>query len=217
MAVGESPAIFNFKGVFVEAWHFVSNDNILRDGRPVPALRETLTHPEQDLRLCESGLHASARLIDALTYAPGTIVCKVKCGGRIINGVDKVVCSKRTIYFKYDCQEQIRAFSRWCALQVIDLWKVPEKIEGIVEYLSTGQEALIAKNVRDEVVKCVKKTNYGADFNAIWAAIWSIDSCNIRFPQWAAIGAARRARYANPNITIDEQNAKLTQLIIAGM
>jgi hypothetical protein len=60
----------------IQAWHFTRAT--LRDGRPLPKDGEWLIHDGKAI-MCESGLHASRRVIDALQYAPGSTVCRVSC------------------------------------------------------------------------------------------------------------------------------------------
>jgi len=102
----------------MKAWHFVGEK--LRDGRDVPADGETLVH-EGEIKLCQSGLHASVKILDALTYAPGTTICRVSLGGDIIKSHDKVVASERTILWRVDAENVLRQFARQCALDVIHL------------------------------------------------------------------------------------------------
>ncbi len=76
----------------MKAWHFCGAD--LRNGDPIPPDGETLRHDGQ-LKMCESGLHASERIIDALRYAPGNTICRVSCGGDLEQRGDKLVCSEQ--------------------------------------------------------------------------------------------------------------------------
>jgi hypothetical protein len=103
----------------MKAWHF-TNDK-LRDGKPVPAIGEKLVH-KGDLVLCESGLLASKRIIDALHYASGHMIHRVECGGEIIHGEDELVCTERTILFTVNGERLLRRFARMCGLDVIHLW-----------------------------------------------------------------------------------------------
>ena len=120
----------------IEAWHFV-NDT-LRDGRPVPADGEKLVH-DGEPRLCASGLHASEDILDALDYAPGNTICRVRCGGVVERGDDKLVCSERTILWRVDGSELLLEFARWSALQVVHLWNAPDVV---LNYLKTGDESI---------------------------------------------------------------------------
>ena len=77
----------------VTGWHFAADK--LRDGRPLPKAGDTLVH-EGKVRPCESGLHASARALDALSYAPGFMVARVELRGTIVpHGEDKHAASER--------------------------------------------------------------------------------------------------------------------------
>jgi len=120
------------------AWHFVSDT--LRDGRPVPADGEILRH-EGELEMCASGLHASVDPWAALGYAPGVTLCRVECGGEVITGDDKIVCTERTILRRVDLERQLREFARAEALRVVHLWDCPAIVR---EYLETGREDLRA-------------------------------------------------------------------------
>ncbi len=119
------------------AWHFVGNT--LRGGRPVPADGELLT--EKKAILCAIGLHASVDAFDALQYAPGNILCRVKLGGKIVHGDAQVVATERTIVARIDATELMRSFARKQALKVKHLWDMPAVVE---QYLLTGDESLRA-------------------------------------------------------------------------
>lgn len=121
-----------------EAWHFVGDR--LRDGRPIPADGELLRH-EGGLKLRSSGLHASERLIDALSYAPGNTLCRVELSGKILRDDDKLCASERVILWRINADLILFEFSRWAALQVIHLWDAPEVAR---KYLETGDESLRA-------------------------------------------------------------------------
>ena len=117
-------------------WHFTDGAE-LRDGRALPPVGETLTY-DGPLKLCYSGLHASEDILDALRYAPGTLLHRVECGGKVVEGFDKLVCRERTILWSLEAKPVLRAFARWCALRVIDKWAAPEVV---VRYLRHGREA----------------------------------------------------------------------------
>ena len=80
----------------MRAYHITSDT--LRDGRPLPAIGETLHH-DGPVRLCASGLHASIHILNALKYCPynPTWIHVVECEGEIQQGSDKLSCSQRTI------------------------------------------------------------------------------------------------------------------------
>ena len=121
----------------VLAWHFLADSGKLRDGQDAPPDGKRLLH-RSDLEMCCSGLHASIKPLDALKYAPGSIACRVKCGGQIEYDKDKLVCSCRTIVWRVNATEGLRRFARRCALDVIDHWDAPKVVR---EYLETRDGA----------------------------------------------------------------------------
>jgi hypothetical protein len=109
----------------IKAWHFLKDDGTLRDGTPAPADGELLEH-KGELIMCESGLHASTKAIDALKYAPGSMVCRVEVGGNIQKDTDKMVCSQRTILWRMDTTETLHRFAVWCAKEALKLIENPD-------------------------------------------------------------------------------------------
>lgn len=120
----------------VAGWHFV--DETLRDGRPVPADGVALRH-DGAVAICASGLHASERILDALKYASGNIVCRVECDDVESRQEDKLVCRSRTVLWRVDGESLLRDFARRVALDVAALWDVPEVVR---KFLETGNENL---------------------------------------------------------------------------
>lgn len=197
----------------MKAYHFVGV--ALRDGRPVPPDGETLIH-EGPLELCARGLHAGADPLDALKYAPGATLCLVECGGEIIHDNDKLVCTERTIIQRVDATEMLRAFARWCALEVIDLWTAPDVVQ---RYLDTGDPSIrqsacsAAKSagwtaVRDaRSARVASAASCAAARDAAWSAMWSAwperDASTVVQAMWTAgrdarIAARSAARDAEP-------------------
>ena len=178
----------------VLAWHFVGD--ALRDGRPIPADGVTLKHKGK-LELCASGLHASERLIDALQYAPGPILCRVKMGGTIKKESDQLVARQRTILWRVNSTDVLRKFARQCALDVAHLWNMPPVMK---QYLETGDESLRA-------------TAWAAARDAAWDAASAASSNAASAGGWdAASVAARVAARATAKAL---QNTRLTEMVMA--
>ena len=120
------------------AWYFSAADRRLRygDGREIKA---GVTHEvEGTPELCQRGLHASIDPLQALDYAPGPIIWRVRLSGVIVRGDDKLVATRRKYLWGYDATDMLRAFACKCALDVIDKWDAPAIVR---EYLETGDES----------------------------------------------------------------------------
>jgi hypothetical protein len=188
------------------------------------------------LVLCDVGLHASTRAIDALQYAPGPIVCRVECHGEIIRGEDKLCSSRRTVLAMVDATETLRRFARLCALDVIHLWEPPGVV---IEYLYTGDERLrveaqdavldaawaaratwatwaAARGARDAARDAVLNAARDAVLNAAWDAAWAARDVT-RNAAWAARDAARaaaRGGLAAQDATRERQNRRLEVMLL---
>jgi len=179
------------------AWHFVGTT--LRDGRPVPPDGAWLEHAGP-LELCESGLHASEDVFDAVRYAPGSVLCRVEVDGTILRDTDKLVASRRRIVARMDATDLLRLFARQCASDVLHLWDAPDVVR---QYLATGDETL-----RDAACAAAAAAGWDAVGAAAWVAAWAAAR--------AAAGAAAGAVWtADWDAARDAQRQRLLALVTA--
>ena len=169
----------------MEAWYFSAADRRLRygDNRPIEigATHTVNCTPE----LCARGLHASECAFDALQYAPGPVIWRVRLSGEIVHGRDKSAATERTyIAGGVDASELMRAFARWSALSVAHLWDCPDIV---ARYLTTGDPSLRAA-ARD----AARAAAWDAARDAAWAAAWAAARAAARD---AARDAARAAAW----------------------
>jgi hypothetical protein len=167
----------------IVGYWFCKNDLILPngDGRKIEI---GVTHKvEGEIVPCKHGLHASERPLDALSYAPGLVACKVILSGKIIshNG-DKYAASERKYIHIADATETLRLFARKCALDVIHLWDAPDVV---VRYLKTGDELLRAA-AWDAAWDAARAAAGDAAWDAARAAAWAAAGAAAGAPAWAA-------------------------------
>ena len=184
----------------IRAWYFSNEDKKLRygDDRPIEV---GVTHDAKaaPLELCAYGLHASQNILHALQYAPGHILWEVELGGKILVGDDKMCATHRTYLREINCEEILREFARWCALQVIHLWDCPSVAK---EYLETGNPELreaawdaawdAARDAWDAAWDAARDAAWDAARDAAWAA--ARDAA--RAAAWAAAREATAAARA---------------------
>ena len=176
------------KGVL--AWHFLREDGKLNylDKEPPPD-GETLVH-SGEIELCSSGLHASKSLWDALSYAPGHVLCRVRMGGIIKNGDDKLVASERTILWRLDAPTMDRVLRLWAC------WCVRNtKLEGG----RTVWDLLTDPRSRNAVEVAERFANGYAtkeELAAAGAAAWAAAGAAAAAAGYAARDAARAAARA---------------------
>ena len=108
----------------VLAWHFLAlpaegtGPRLPHGDNRVVRVGEALT-VDPPIVLCERGLHASRRPIDALSYAPGPLVCRVRLSGEIVEGDDKLAASSRTVAWMADATRTLHEFAVWCAREAL--------------------------------------------------------------------------------------------------
>jgi hypothetical protein len=195
-------------------WHFLPEDRRLAngDGREV-VVGETYT-VEGEPVLCEHGLHASKRAIDALHYAPGPVVCRVRLSGTIVEGDDKACATERTVLGMADATRTLHEFAMWCAegalkrANVTDerCWQALEVKRKWLDGGATNEELVAARDAARDAARA-----------AAWAAAWDAAEAAARAAAWAAAWDAARdaAEAAARAAARDEQNAELERRLLA--
>lgn len=145
----------------MKAWHFTHGKK-LRDGSAVPEVGETLKYKDGGHRL-----HSSESIFDAMKYAPGSTIHRVKLGADILKPQEDILAAtERTILWSVDAEELLKAFARKCALHVIHLWN---PTRNILNFLETGDEEVGKKGFKE---------------------ILGLESLSPRYAAWSAFSAA---------------------------
>ena len=193
----------------IKAWHFLADDYRLKygDRRKVQAGSRLVYDGVP--KLCCRGFHGSRRVIDALQYAPGPIVCRVVISGDIVEGDDKLVGGTREILWTLDATWELHHFACWCAeralkhAKVTDArsWKAIETKRLWIDGLATDDELSAARSAAWSAARGV------VDGDAARGAAWSTARNAVGSAIWSTATAWSTARSAN--------NRKLTSLLNA--
>ena len=225
------------KGLEMKAYWFGNNKLRYSDNREVAI---GVTHKvEPPIFLCQRGLHASKKIIDALSYAPYHMLYRVELGGEIIVGDDKVVATERTYLAMFNAQIVLREFARKQALINIEKIKpyCSEKDYGLIfEWLKNGDEKQrsaawsaaksaawnAAWNVKSaesaawsavESAKSVKSAVWSAAWNAVESAVWSVVE-SVESVESVERRAERRAAWSAANKMLEEMIIKKTGWVV---
>jgi hypothetical protein len=189
---------------------------------------------EGPLELCENGMHASRRALDALRYARGPIVCRVELSGEILEGKDRLCARHRKVLAMADATKTLHEFACWCTEQLL----LRERAAGR-EINPRGWAAIETKRKwlkgeatdekLDDAYKAAEvaawvKYRYTSD--ATWAAVLAAFRSPTKVATWAttvASSAAARACgwaassdalwYASWHKIRATQNAKLEEML----
>jgi len=123
----------------IEVWHFLPDNKVPQWNYKRPCRVGQTLVAKGDIELCRNGLHGSRRAIDALQYAPGSVVTRCEIWGEVAEGDDKLVGRRRKVLAMADAGDALRGFACQCALDVVHLWDAPDVV---VEYLKTKNEDL---------------------------------------------------------------------------
>jgi len=160
-------------------WHFCREDKKLGFGDGRQIIKGQTLKVEPPTILCRRGLHASRRIIDALTYAQGPIICRVKLTGDIKRGKNKYVATERTVLQMVDATKLLHEFACRCAERALKKTKVKDRrcwnaIKTKRLWLvgkATDKELEVARNAaRVAKIDAIGKT---AAWNAAKAAVWA--------------------------------------------
>ena len=169
----------------MKGWHFLQDDRRFRWGtREIVIPSKTYT-AEGPLKMCQNGMHASKRIIDALQYAPGAIVCRVILEGELIHDSDKSVGRKRTVLWMLDATNILHEFACRCAESALKSIDDPDP---------RSFAAIKAK--RDWLKGKITNKELSVARDAAWDAAWD---------------AARAAAW---NAAWDKQNRVLTAMVV---
>jgi hypothetical protein len=186
-------------GRSVLAWHFVESDRKLRyDSRELTVeaghIYSVLDGP---LVMCQRGVHASRKPLDALDYAPGPVVCRVRCWGDIQEQGDKLVCRNREVLWLTDAGRLLHDFAVWCVRNthlkngktVWDLLDDPRSRKAV-----ETKELWLTGKATDSELAAAWDAAWDASGAAAWAAsraaAWDAAWAAARDAAWGAAGAA---------------------------
>jgi hypothetical protein len=159
--------------------------------------------------LCQRGFHASVRVLDALRYAQGAVICRVRLSGIIVRGDDKVVASSREVLWMADATETLHLFACDEAERAMARVENPDQrsVAAIV-----AKRAWLRGEITDKQLAAARDAAWAAAWDAARAAAWDAASAAAWDAAWAAASAA--AWDAAWAAAWDAQNKRLTAALM---
>lgn len=100
-------------------WHFVKKDyTLMHDMEGVKVEVGRTYRVDPPLSICERGLHACLKILDALFYALGPVACWVRLDGEILTGYDKLCATERTVLAMGDVSRVLHELGLWYAEEI---------------------------------------------------------------------------------------------------
>lgn len=179
------------------AWHFLLEDRRLRWGtREIVEAGKTYSLPPDEVpKLCKVGFHGSRNPLDALEYAPGAIVCRVRLWGDVQEEDDKVVARHREVLAMADATRTLHEFAIWCAERALALTARPDPRS--VNALAVKRRWLDGQATDTELAAARAAAGAAAGAAArAWYAAWAAAGDAARDAAWAAARAWYAAKAA---------------------
>ena len=173
----------------IQGWHFCK-DWKLRDGQKVEVGKTYSVKGE--LIMCQHGLHLSERILDALNYAPGNIICRVEGWGDVKKDIDKLVCRHRTVLAAIDGEKLLHEAACYFAETALTVAKI--KDERCWNALKVKRLSLKGK-VTDKELTAASAAAWDAAWDAAGAAAGAAASDAAGAAAWAAASDADRAKF----------------------
>ena len=202
----------------MKAFYFSEESKKLRydDNRDIAV--ETTHTVKGDLELCRNGLHASKRVIDALSYAPGPILWLVDVDDNEMLESDDKVCSRSRKYLaEFDTTDVLRKFARRQAM--INIEKIKKYCSDadydlIVEWLETGNEDIkeAALSAAWSTARSAGESAWStaqAAANSAASAAWSAANS----AAWSAAWSAAESAWSAADSAWSAANDMLTDMI----
>ena len=170
----------------IRAYWFSDGDKLRYGSALIPAVGVThkLVNKDRDTELCSWGYHASRRIVDALIYAPGSLLWVVDIKGSIKEQDDKLVGSQRKYIRRVDATDLLfEARRRFAMSHIAKIKPYTKKYNLIVEYLKTGNPKLRA---------AAESAARSAAESAAESAAWSAARSAARSAAWSAARSAER-------------------------
>ena len=165
-------------GEHILAWHFLADDRRLQYGERVLIEAGSVSEAIGRLKLCDNGLHASLKPLDALGFAPGAMIERVLLEGEILHGDDKLCARQRTCLWIGDATNLLHEYACWAAEYA---FAIVEKAGGTIDQRSRAAVDAKRKWLRHEI----SDEELAAAEDAAWVAT--------RDAAWVAAEAAARA------------------------
>ena len=111
------------------AWHFLNNNKKLGHGDGRAVVKGRILKCKGPIMLCECGLHASIKVLDALYCSTSSqrSLCRVELSGDILFGDNKVVASERKVITRLNTKQTENILREFACRVAEDVLPVFEK------------------------------------------------------------------------------------------
>jgi len=156
----------------VLAWHWCRRDRRLGPGDHRAVRAGGVYDVDGPIVLCKRGLHGCRTAMQALHYASGDVICRVRLSGEIRENYDKLAASRREVLWLAEAGATLHRFAVWCAEASL------AQMEARVTVDPRLREALAVK------LRWVEGLASDDELAFAWASAREVDRDAAKLPAW---------------------------------
>ncbi len=219
----------------IKAWHFLPMDGKTQHrNRRLVEIGKTYSC-RGNIELCVNGMHGSRRILDALQYASGSIVCEVDIWGDVKEQEDKLAGRHRKVLRMADISDVLHRFACQCATDALTAANVTDRrcgdaidmklrwLDGnatdaeldAAGYAARAAAAAVWYAAGDAAGYAARNAAWAAARDAAGNAAWAAARDAAGNAAWSAARSAawNAAGYAARNAARAAQNKTLTRMV----
>ena len=175
------------------AWHWLAANRRLQYGTREVVEAGRTYRVEGPLAMCRRGLHASRRALDALQYAPGPVVCRVRLAGTLLRATDKSVATKRHVLWLADATAVLHEFALTVATDALAAAEARGKPADPRSWSALATKRRWLRGLAtDKAMAAARDAAMAAAWAAARDAAWAAARAAARAAAWDAAWAAAR-------------------------
>ena len=175
-------------------YHFLKEDRCLSNGDGRLVEPGSLFATSEIPVLCKVGFHASEKPLDALTYAPGPVICRVHLNSRITHDGDKMVAQERKVIWMANITAELHEFACQCAEDALKNAEIADPLLwGAVEAKRKWLKGEVTDQQLNAAWSAAQDAAWSAAQDAAWSAAQNVAWSAAQDAAWSAAWSAARS------------------------
>ena len=170
------------------AYHFLKADMTAESGQEEPWVIGEKRSIKGEIALCERGYHSAPTPWEALTYAPGPMLCEVQVARPVAKDRDKQVSRTRLLIAAVDVTSILHEFACGCAEDVLPLFEQSHPHDSRPRKAIETKRRWLRGEATDQELAAARAAARGAARAAAGDAAWGAARAAAGDAAWALPG-----------------------------
>lgn len=157
----------------VLAWHWCQHNRLLGFDDDRSVYTGGVYEVDGPIVLCKHGLHGCRTALQALYYASGDVICRVRLSGEIWEDPEKLAASRREVLWLADGGPTLHRFAVWCAEPALSRMARGETVDPRLREALAMKLRWVDGLASDEELAAAWAAARDAERNAAWNELWN--------------------------------------------